>query len=105
MWNIGGRHHETDGHHEASTFEGIVAACELGHLVHRRPNSDVNMFSGLMHSHSSEGHPVFPANQSPYTCLTDINRFQPTAITSPPYKAFRECRYEFGMMVREAAIR
>ena len=102
--NFGGRHHETNGHHEASAFEGIVTTRELCHLVHGRPNSDMYVFSSLVHSHSRQGHPMLPANQSPYTCLTDINRLQPAAVTGPPHKAFCECGYEFGMMVCQEAI-
>src|ERR1700746_1436776 len=105
MWNIAGRHHETNGHYEASTFESVVAACELCHLVHRWPNGDMNMFPSLMHRHSRKGHPVLPANQSSHSYLTNINRLQPAAIAVPPHYALRECGYEFRMMIRQAAIR
>src|SRR5579862_3786259 len=102
--DIGDRHHEANGHHKASTLEGIVAASQLRYLVYRRPDGDVDVLFGLMHSHACKRHPVFPANQSPHTCSSDINRLQATAVTVAPHKAFGECRHEFSMMVRQVAI-
>ena len=99
MWNIAGRHHETNGDYEASTFESVVTACELCHLVHRRPNGDMNMFPSLMHRHSRKRHPVFPANQPAYARGSGRHRFQSAPITISPHQSFGVSRDKFSVVV------
>src|SRR5579859_1261326 len=103
-WNVGCPHHQADRKHKASSFKRVVPACELRRFIHGGPYGDVNVLSGLMHSHPRERHPVLPADEASDTCLADFDRREASAISRSPHHALSEGWDELGMMIGDAAI-
>src|SRR5262245_3577129 len=82
-----------------------MAAGNLVHLFHRRPEGYVNVLARHMKLLPHEGHPVFPADQSTDAAHGCLDHPQPAPVSLSPDQAFIEGRDEFTMEIDEIALR
>jgi hypothetical protein len=73
-------------------------------FVYGRPDRNVNMLAGVVHSHAGQWHPVLPADQSADALVSRPHRTQATTVAITPYHSLGVGWHQLAVMIPQLCL-